>query len=77
MDPRSSDLAFQSTTRGATAKTEKKPDTSGDSGTLVIQGDRLPEVRVVMAVGEVCGNDYQMSFEVRVVSGDIHVFDSF
>ena len=30
-----------------------------------------------MAVCEVCGNDYQMSFEVRAVSGDMHVFDSF
>ena len=30
-----------------------------------------------MAVCEVCGNDYQMSFEVRVVSGDVHMFDSF
>jgi hypothetical protein len=30
-----------------------------------------------MAVCEVCGNDYQMSFEVRVISGDRHVFDSF
>jgi hypothetical protein len=32
---------------------------------------------VDMAVCEVCGNDYRMSFEVRVVSGDVHVFDSF
>jgi len=30
-----------------------------------------------MAVCEVCGNDYWMSFEVRTVSGDTHVFDSF
>ncbi|NJQ02096.1 hypothetical protein [Streptomyces zingiberis] len=26
---------------------------------------------------EVCGNDYAMSFEVRVQSGDVHVFDCF
>lgn len=30
-----------------------------------------------MAVCDVCGNDYWMSFEVRTVSGDTHVFDSF
>ncbi|MCI0687067.1 MAG: hypothetical protein L0Y54_07520 [Sporichthyaceae bacterium] len=30
-----------------------------------------------MAICEVCGNDYWMSFEVRTVSGDVHVFDSF
>lgn len=29
-----------------------------------------------MAVCEVCGNDYWMSFEVRA-QGEIHVFDSF
>ena len=30
-----------------------------------------------MAMCEVCGNDYQMSFEIHVVSGEVHVFDSF
>ncbi len=30
-----------------------------------------------MATCEVCGNDYWMSFEVRTVTGDVHVFDSF
>ena len=30
-----------------------------------------------MAVCEVCGNDYQMSFEVHMMSGEVHVFDSF
>jgi phage terminase large subunit GpA-like protein len=30
-----------------------------------------------MATCEVCGNDYWMTFEVRTVSGDVHVFDSF
>lgn len=29
-----------------------------------------------MAVCEVCGNDYALSFEVQTVSGDRHVFDS-
>lgn len=29
-----------------------------------------------MAVCEVCGNDYAMSFEITTVSGDRHVFDS-
>lgn len=29
-----------------------------------------------MAQCEVCGNDYDMAFEVRV-QGDVHVFDSF
>jgi len=29
-----------------------------------------------MAVCEVCGNDYYMSFEVRTVSGQVHIFDS-
>jgi hypothetical protein len=29
-----------------------------------------------MAVCEVCGNDYAMSFEVRA-TGAVHVFDSF
>jgi hypothetical protein len=29
-----------------------------------------------MGVCEVCGNDYWMSFEVRTISGDRHVFDS-
>lgn len=30
-----------------------------------------------MAVCEVCGNDYYLSFEVHTVSGDVHTFDSF
>ncbi len=30
-----------------------------------------------MAVCEVCGNDYWMSFEVHTVGGQTHVFDSF
>jgi hypothetical protein len=30
-----------------------------------------------MAVCEVCGNDYWLSFEIRTTSGDTHVFDSF
>lgn len=30
-----------------------------------------------MATCEVCGNDYWMSFEIRTVSGEVHVFDSF
>ncbi len=30
-----------------------------------------------MAVCEVCGNDYWMSFEVRTSGGARHVFDSF
>ena len=30
-----------------------------------------------MAVCEVCGNDYYMSFEVRTASGAVHTFDSF
>jgi hypothetical protein len=30
-----------------------------------------------MAICEVCGNDYWMSFEVNTSSGDKHVFDSF
>jgi hypothetical protein len=30
-----------------------------------------------MAVCDLCGNDYWMSFEVRTGSGDVHVFDSF
>ncbi len=29
-----------------------------------------------MAQCEVCGNDYQMSFEVHTIGGNIHVFDS-
>jgi hypothetical protein len=29
-----------------------------------------------MAICEVCGNDYYMSFEVRTTSGAVHVFDS-
>jgi phage terminase large subunit GpA-like protein len=33
--------------------------------------------RYAMAVCEVCGNDYWLSFEVRTTSGDTHVFDSF
>ena len=32
---------------------------------------------VGMAVCEVCGNDYWMSFEVHTVGGGTHVFDSF
>jgi hypothetical protein len=28
-----------------------------------------------MAVCEVCGNDYPLSFEILTVSGDRHVFD--
>ncbi|HEY3501677.1 MAG TPA: Prokaryotic metallothionein [Actinocatenispora sp.] len=30
-----------------------------------------------MATCEVCGNDYWMSFEIRTIGGDVHVFDSF
>jgi hypothetical protein len=30
-----------------------------------------------MAVCEVCGNDYYMSFEVRTSGGSVHTFDSF
>ena len=30
-----------------------------------------------MGICEVCGNDYWMSFEVRTVSGQTHIFDSF
>jgi len=30
-----------------------------------------------MAVCEVCGNEYRMSFEVRTPVGEQHVFDSF
>jgi hypothetical protein len=30
-----------------------------------------------MAVCEVCGNDYYMSFEVRASGGAVHTFDSF
>jgi phage terminase large subunit GpA-like protein len=29
-----------------------------------------------MSVCEVCGNDYWMSFQVRTVSGETHIFDS-
>ncbi|MGA3488555.1 Prokaryotic metallothionein [Micromonosporaceae bacterium DT55] len=30
-----------------------------------------------MAVCQTCGNDYLMAFEVRTVSDDVYVFDSF
>jgi phage terminase large subunit GpA-like protein len=30
-----------------------------------------------MAICEVCGNDYWMTFEVRTVGGDVHTFDAF
>jgi hypothetical protein len=30
-----------------------------------------------MAVCEVCGNDYWMSFEVHTAGNSVHVFDSF
>jgi hypothetical protein len=30
-----------------------------------------------MAVCEVCGNDYYMTFEVRAADGSVHTFDSF
>ena len=30
-----------------------------------------------MAICEVCGNDYWLSFEVRTTGGNVHVFDSF
>jgi hypothetical protein len=30
-----------------------------------------------MAVCEVCGNDYWMSFEIRATGDAVHVFDSF
>lgn len=29
-----------------------------------------------MAVCEVCGNDYALSFEVRMTNGAVHLFDS-
>jgi hypothetical protein len=35
-----------------------------------------PSEAPAMAVCEVCGNDYAMSFEVRA-AGAVHVFDSF
>jgi hypothetical protein len=31
---------------------------------------------VAMAVCEVCGNDYYMSFEVHTIGGSVHTFDS-
>jgi hypothetical protein len=31
----------------------------------------------MMAVCEVCSNDYWLAFEVRTASGETHVFDSF
>ncbi|GIL28689.1 Prokaryotic metallothionein [Actinocatenispora comari] len=30
-----------------------------------------------MAICEVCGNDYWMSFEIRTLGGQTHVYDSF
>ena len=30
-----------------------------------------------MAVCEVCGNDYQQSFEIHTLGGGVHTFDSF
>ncbi|HEX2419312.1 MAG TPA: Prokaryotic metallothionein [Micromonosporaceae bacterium] len=30
-----------------------------------------------MAICDVCGNDYWMTFEIRTVSGESHTFDSF
>ncbi len=30
-----------------------------------------------MAVCEVCGNDYYLSFDVNTVGGSVHTFDSF
>jgi len=30
-----------------------------------------------MAVCAVCGNDYQLSFEIHLADGSVHVFDSF
>jgi phage terminase large subunit GpA-like protein len=33
--------------------------------------------RFAMGVCEVCGNEYWLAFEIRTVSGDVHVFDSF
>jgi phage terminase large subunit GpA-like protein len=30
-----------------------------------------------MALCDVCGNDYWMTFEVRTVTGESHTFDSF
>ncbi|MGA8116313.1 MAG: Prokaryotic metallothionein [Actinocatenispora sp.] len=30
-----------------------------------------------MAVCEVCGNDYWLSFEIHTVGGQVHTFDSF
>jgi phage terminase large subunit GpA-like protein len=30
-----------------------------------------------MAICEVCGNDYWLSFEVHTTGGAVHVFDSF
>jgi phage terminase large subunit GpA-like protein len=32
---------------------------------------------VAMAVCEVCGNDYYLSFEVHTAGGNVHTFDSF
>ena len=29
-----------------------------------------------MAICEVCGNDYALSFEVRTVDNSVHTFDS-
>ncbi|GAA1242313.1 hypothetical protein GCM10009676_29560 [Prauserella halophila] len=30
-----------------------------------------------MAACEVCGNDYELTFEIRTQDGGVHVFDSF
>jgi hypothetical protein len=32
---------------------------------------------VLMAVCEVCGNDYRLAFEIHTPDGSVHVFDSF
>jgi hypothetical protein len=43
---------------------------------------RLPRVSlrfrlIVMAVCEVCGNEYGLSFQIHTASGGVHTFDSF
>ncbi len=37
----------------------------------------MTEVTRDMAMCEVCGNDYEMTFEINTQGGGVHTFDSF
>jgi hypothetical protein len=51
-------------------------ETASNTAFRLPYGDPWAKLRD-MAACETCGNDYWLAFEVKTISGDRHVFDSF